>query len=142
MIKFFKPSEEAAIIAAIRAAERNTTGEIRVHLEDELKGNALEEAVRTFRRLKMHATERHNGVIIFLAPNQKKFAIYGDEGINNVVPEGFWDDVRDLLGKHFRTGAFTDGVVAAIHRIGENLKVYFPGIHDDINELPDDISYA
>ncbi|MEL7020684.1 MAG: TPM domain-containing protein [Bacteroidota bacterium] len=142
MLDFFTREEGNQIIAAIQRAERTSSGEIRVHLEDNCKGNVLNAAKRTFRKLKMHQTERRNGVIIFLAPERKEFAIYGDEGINKVVPDNYWQDVRDILQQHFRKGAFTTGVIAAIDRIGEKLQTYFPGVKDDINELPDDISYG
>lgn len=142
MLKFFTPEQEERIIAAIQQAEQNTTGEIRVHLEDKCKGNIMEAAMQRFKKLHMHQTERRNGVIMFIAPERKQFAIYGDEGINKVVPVNFWDDVRDIMLSEFKKGDFTTGVCLGIERIGEKLKTYFPGIHDDINELPDDISYG
>lgn len=142
MLKFFKPEEEERIIAAIQSAEKNTTGEIRVHLEDKCKGDILKEAIKRFKKLQMHKTERRNGVIMFIAPARRQFAIYGDEGINKVVPANFWDDVRDVMLVEFKKGDFATGVCSGITKIGEKLKVYFPGTHDDINELPDDISYA
>ena len=142
MIKFFKPEEEKAIIAAIQSAESNTTGEIRVHLEYDYKGDILTAAVKTFYHLNMHETKGRNGVIVFLVPKRKQFAIYGDEGINKVVPSNFWDDVRDVMLQDFKQGNFSKGICKGIERIGKKLKVYFPGIHDDINELPDDISYS
>lgn len=142
MIDFFTKDEGNQIIAAIQRAETTSSGEIRVHLEDNCKGNVLNAAKKTFRKLNMHRTERRNGVIIFLAPERKEFAIYGDDGINKVVPENYWQDVRDVLQKHFREGQFTNGIIAAIDLIGEKLRTYFPGVKDDINELPDDISYG
>lgn len=142
MIDFFTKAQGDQIIAAIQRAERTSSGEIRVHLEDNCKGDVLKAAKRTFRKLNMHQTERRNGVIIFLAPERKEFAIYGDEGINEVVPENYWQDVRDILQKNFREGDFVQGVTQAIDLIGEKLRIYFPGVKDDINELPDDISYG
>lgn len=142
MIDFFTKAEGDQIIAAIQRAETTSSGEIRVHLEDNCKGNVLQQAKKTFKKLRMHRTERRNGVIIFLAPERKEFAIYGDEGINKVVPENYWQDVRDILQSHFRKGAFTPGIVAAIDLVGEKLRAYFPGVKNDINELPDDISYG
>ena len=142
MVQFFSPEGEGRIIASIREAERNTSGEIRVHLEDELKGDVLEVAARTFQRLRMHETEARNGVLIFIAPQQRKFAIIGDKGINEKVPEGFWDEERDLMLQHFKTGDFAGGVCAAILKAGEKLQAYFPYQSDDENELPDDISYS
>lgn len=142
MIKFFQPEEEEKIINAIQAAEKNTSGEIRVHLEDNPKKPAMEEAVRVFRKLKMHKTQARNGVLIFIAPEQKQFAIIGDKGINEIVPENFWQEERDVMLAHFKKGAFTEGICKAIEQVGEKLKSHFPYQSDDVNELPDDISYG
>ncbi len=142
MLRFFAPEEEEKIIEAIRQAEFQTSGEIRVHLDDQLEGNALQKATTVFRRLKMHKTKDRNGVLIYLAPNQHQFAIIGDKGIDEAVPKNFWDDVRDLMQDHFRRQAFGEGVCRAIDRVGEKLRDRFPYQSDDVNELPDDISYG
>ncbi|MCB0579592.1 MAG: TPM domain-containing protein [Phaeodactylibacter sp.] len=142
MLKFFTPEQEEQIIAAIRSAERNTSGEIRVHLEDNPKRDIMEEAKRVFFRLGMDKTEARNGVLIILAPERKAFAILGDEGINKVVPENFWQEERDIMQECFRRGAFAEGICKAIEQVGEKLKAYFPYQQDDTNELPDDISYS
>jgi uncharacterized membrane protein len=142
MIKFFTPEEEVRIIAAIQEAERNTSGEIRVHIEKACKGELLEEAAKTFQRLGMHETEARNAVLIFLAPERREFAIIGDKGINQVVPPDFWQAERDLMLGYFRQGAFAQGICAAIEQVGEKLKEFFPFQADDTNELPDDISYT
>ncbi|MEZ4983054.1 MAG: TPM domain-containing protein [Saprospiraceae bacterium] len=143
MINFFKKEEEESIIKAIQAAEKNTSGEIRVHLERETGGTpVLDVAVEVFDILKMHETEQRNGVLILLIPKEKQFAILGDEGINKVVPNGFWEDIRDHMKSHFIKGNFSTGLVEGIEKIGEKLKAYFPYQTDDTNELPDDISYG
>jgi uncharacterized membrane protein len=142
MVRFFPKEDEEKIIDAIQQAELNTSGEIRVHLEDKLKGEALPTAVKTFQRLQMHKTEARNGVLIFIAPEQRKFAIIGDKGINEKVPPNFWQDERDLMAQHFKKGEYTAGVCAVIQQIGEKLQAYFPYQSDDENELPDDISYS
>lgn len=142
MIKFFNADEEERIITAIQEAECNTSGEIRVHLEDDCKGDIMDVAVQTFAKLKMHETEARNGVLIFLAPERKSFAIIGDEGINKLVGDNFWEEEKALMLKHFRTGAFATGIVEAIGQVGEKLKAFFPYQDDDVNELPDDISYS
>lgn len=142
MINFFKPEEETLIIAAIRKAEATTSGEIRVHLEEHPHGTAIKEAHRIFHKLGMHKTEDRNGVLIILIPEEKKFAIIGDKGIDAVVESNFWDSERDLMQKYFRDGQFCAGLVAAIDRIGEKLKTFFPADDCDENELPDDISYG
>ena len=142
MINFFKPEEETLIIAAIRKAEAQTSGEIRVHLEENARSDAMKEAQRIFRRLKMQETKDRNGVLILLIPEQKTFAIIGDEGIDKVVEGDFWESERDLLQRYFREGNFCAGLVAAIDQIGIKLKTYFPVQQDNQNELSDDISYG
>ena len=142
MIPFFKPEEEERVIESILEAERHTSGEIRVHLEADCKGVIMKVAEETFLRLGMHKTKARNGVLIFLAPERKAFAIIGDKGINDVVPEHFWEEERDLMAHHFKAGAFAEGICAAIEKVGEKLKSYFPLLDDDDNELPDEISYG
>ncbi len=142
MVEFFTKPDEARIIAAIGEAERNTSGEIRVHLEKTLEADAVEEATRTFEQLGMHQTAARNGVLIFIAPEHRKFAIIGDEGINQIVGEDFWKEERDLMQEHFRQGAFADGICLAIAQVGEKLKAHFPFQTDDTNELSDEISYS
>ena len=142
MIHFFKKEEEARIIAAIQEAERQTSGEIRVHLERKAGDNILNAAAITFHKLEMDKTKLRNGVLIFLVPSHKEFAILGDEGINKKVPANFWEEVRDVMQQNFRAGKFTDGVCAGVQLAGEKLKAHFPWESDDKNELPDEISYS
>ena len=141
MVRFFNKEEEATIVAAIREAELATSGEIRVHVEVGARRPALEVAQRTFRELGMEKTQDRNGVLILLAVDRREFAIVGDEGIDKVVPEDFWDTERDLLQQHFKRGEFATGIEKAIQQIGVKLKQYFPYQTDDVNELPDEISY-
>lgn len=138
---FFQPTDEAKIIAAIQAAEKNTSGEIRVHLHEKIDKTLMKDAQSAFKKMGMHRTAGRNGVLIFLVPLQKQFAILGDQGINQVVPENFWDSVKDKMQAQFRAGNFVAGVCEGIHEVGEQLKSYFPYQDDDQNELPDEISY-
>lgn len=142
MVKFFTTEQEQRIIAAIREAEGQTSGEIRVHLERELIGDALNVAAQMFHELEMDTTAERNGVLIFLVPSMKRFAIIGDKGINEKVPEHFWDDIRDVMQTHFKKSDFTQGVIEGVKRSGSKLKEYFPRSADDVNELPDEISYG
>jgi uncharacterized membrane protein len=89
----------------------------------------------------MHATERRNGVLFYLAVRNKEFAIIGDGGINEKVPENFWDKAKNILQKHFRSGKYTEGLVEGILMAGKQLKEHFPHKRDDVNELPDEISF-
>ncbi|MCB0636444.1 MAG: TPM domain-containing protein [Lewinella sp.] len=142
MLAFFSPEDEQKIIAAIQDAERQTSGEIRVHLEDAPKHPTMEVAKRVFQRLGMHRTKARNGVLILIAPERRELAILGDQGINEVVPPDFWESEKDLMLSHFARGEYADGVAAAIQQVGEKLKAHFPYQTDDENELPDDISYG
>lgn len=139
---FFSTEQQRQIVEAIKTAELNTSGEIRVHVENHCKGDILDRSVMVFNTLKMKKTAARNGVLIYLAVADKKFAIIGDEGINVLVEHDFWNDVKDEMSRHFREGDFTGGVVNGILRVGEKLKAFFPYQSDDVNELPDDISFG
>ena len=139
---FFSTEQQRQIVEAIKTAELNTSGEIRVHVENHCKGDVLDRSVMVFNMLKMKETAARNGVLIYLAVGDRKFAIIGDEGINVLVEHDFWNDVKDEMSRHFREGDFTGGVVNGILRVGEKLKAFFPYQSDDVNELPDDISFG
>jgi len=138
--KFFTAEEQDRIVEEIRKAEARTSGEIRVHLDCCVGGETLEKAQRVFSRLGMTQTKHRNGVLIYLATDDRKFAILGDEGIHRVVPEDYWESVKEKMEKRFREGQFCEGLCLGIREIGEKLKVYFPIEIDDRNELPDSIS--
>ena len=133
--------EDRRVVEAIKQAELNTSGEIKVHIENFCKGNIEKRSLVVFNRLKLNETKLRNGVLIYLSVRDHRFAILGDEGINNVVEEGFWNDVKDLMQSHFKEGRFVEGLEQGIQRCGEKLKTYFPHQSDNINEIPDDISY-
>lgn len=138
---FLTADEEQEIVAAIREAELQTSGEIRVHLEKKCPVNeALERAKVIFHELKMNNTKEKNGVLIYVAIEDKKFAICGDTGINAVVPDNFWQSTRDVMQSHFKSQKFKTGLVEGINSAGIQLKKFFPWDTDDINELPDEIS--
>ena len=137
---FLTKEEEQDIIEAIRLAELNTSGEIRVHLEKTSNGDATSRALELFHILKMDNTKRQNGVLIYVAVEDKTFVIYGDEGINKVIEIDFWDCTKDLMQSHFKKGEFKQGLVEGILRSGERLKHYFPYTDDNTNELTNEIS--
>jgi len=138
---FFSREEQVQIRDAIKEAESETSGEIRVHIETKLSGNVLDRAAWIFRHLRMHETEARNGVLFYLAVKNKEFAIIGDGGINARVPENFWDRVKNIIQKHFRTGKYAEGLIEGILMAGNQLKEHFPHGKDDKNELPDEISF-
>jgi len=137
---FLSASEEAAIVAAIREAEKNTSGEIRVHIEANCDSDVLEHAMEVFHYLKMDNTKDENGVLIYVAVNKRSFVIYGDKGINDAVASDFWDTTRDTIASHFKNGEFTEGLISGITKAGEELAKYFPWHHGDVNELDNSIS--
>jgi len=138
---FFTKEQQALILGAVKEAEYNTSGEIRVHIETTCQGEVLDRAAWIFGKLGMHKTAERNGVLFYLAVEDKKFAVIGDAGINAKVPEGFWDTVKELLKKNFSTGRFTEGLSEGIILAGKQLKSHFPHKKDDVNELSDEISF-
>ena len=140
--KFFTTEQQEDIKQAVLNAELDTSGEIRVHLENQCTGEVLLRATQLFEKLKMDRTELHNGVLIYLAIENRKFAIIGDAGINAVVPENFWEQIKVNMLNRFRDGEFTIGLTEAITAAGIQLKEHFPHKSGDVNELADDISFG
>jgi uncharacterized membrane protein len=139
---FFSKSQQEDIRQAIMNAELDTSGEIRVHIENTCKGDALDRALEVFVKLDMEKTASRNGVLIYLAIKNRKFAIIGDTGIHAAVTESFWDSIRNKMMDHFRENHFTEGLIEAITETGNKLKSYFPFQTDDKNELSDEISFS
>ena len=138
---FFTREQQEAIVRAIGEAEHATSGEIRVHIETSCKADVLDEAAWLFRKVGMQKTVDRNGVLIYLAINDRKFAIIGDTGINSVVPLGFWDEIRDHMKQRFSENLFTEGLTEGIIMAGRQLKEHFPRTRDDVNEITDTISF-
>lgn len=139
---FLGKEAEKIIVYAIGKAESRTSGEIRVHIESRCKTDVLDRATAVFKTLSMHKTKERNGVLLYLSVNDRKFAIIGDTGINAVVPADFWDSTKEIVISHFKKGEFTEGLLAGIELTGNHLKQYFPHQKDDVNELPDEISFG
>jgi uncharacterized membrane protein len=137
---FLTKAEEAEIVEAIRLAEKNTSGEIRVHLEKKTPVAPIERAVEVFHELKMDQTQLRNGVIIYVAVKSKQFAIYGDKGINEKVADNFWNSTKDIMLEHFKKGRNKQALVDGIYNTGQQLKSCFPHQSDDSNELSNEIS--
>jgi len=138
--EFLSKEHQELIITAIKEAEKNTSGEIRVHVESHAKKPTFERAVEVFNMLNMYKTDARNGVLFYMALADKTFAIIGDKGIDAVVPKGFWDSVKDIVIAQFKKNAFAEGLELGIVAAGKKLKQYFPIQIDDKNELPDTIS--
>ena len=138
---FFTNEEKENIKSAVEHAELDTSGEIRVHIENVCKGDVLDRAAHLFNKLGMTKTSKRNGVLIYLALVDKKFAIIGDIGINKVVPKDFWDSIKDEMISFFKQDKFAEGLIRGISESSSHLKTYFPHKSDDVNELSDDISF-
>jgi uncharacterized membrane protein len=139
--KFTKEQKEL-ILKSIKEAELNTSGEIRVHIENKCTEDVMDRAAFWFAELKMHKTELRNGVLFYLALDHRKFAILGDIGINSVVPENFWNDTKEAMLPYFVEGNFAEGLSKGILLAGEKLKQFFTYSKEDVNELDDDISFG
>ncbi|MCP2028821.1 putative membrane protein [Flavobacterium sp. HSC-32F16] len=137
---FLSKEEEHEIVEAIRVAEKNTSGEIRVHIEKTTSKAHYDRALEVFHELRMDETRLQNGVLLYFAVEDKNFVICGDKGINDVVAADFWHCTKEIMTNHFKTGNFKQGIVEGILNAGEQLKKYFPSTEDDTNELSNEIS--
>lgn len=136
---FLTPEEKRRVETAIAEAERRTSAEIRVVISRRAQGDPLEAARRAFARLRMHETRERNGVIIYLATADRRFAIFGDEGVHRFVGQAGWESIRDGMAERFARGAFGEGLVYAVEQVGKVLAEHFPWREDDVNELPDEV---
>jgi uncharacterized membrane protein len=138
----FSDSQKKAIMKAIQKAEANTSGEVCVHIEQSCKGDVIERAKEIFTKLEIVNTKLKNGVLFYLAVNDKKFAILGDAGINAVVPDNFWNQIKDNMLERFKEQKFTEGLCEGIEMAGKQLQQYFPCQPGNTNELSDEISFS
>ena len=137
---FLTPGQEKEIVEAIIKAEKQTSGEIRVHIEKTSNGDVNERAHNVFHLLKMDETELQNGVLIYVAVEDRSFVICGDKGIDKVVPENFWDKTKEAIENQFKNGDFKNGILEGVLMAGEQLKHFFPFTNNDRNELDNEIS--
>jgi uncharacterized membrane protein len=138
--EFIAQLDQPRIVEAIAAAEKMTSGEIRVHVQPKARGEIRDIAERTFERLGMTKTALRNGVLLFIACEEQRFTILGDQGIDEKVPAGFWDEIAAKLTIRFQRREFTDGIVEAIHSAGAELRAFFPRSDADVDELANDIN--
>lgn len=140
---FFTSEQKTLITTAIQQAENATSGEVRLFIEDSCKADdVLDRAAFIFKELNIHQTKERNGVLFYLAITDRKFAIIGDGGINAVVGNDFWQEIKAIMATHFKTGEFTEGLSMGIKMAGDALKQHFPYQTEDVNELPDDIVFG
>jgi len=135
---FLGKLEHDRIVQAIREAEKETSGEIRVYVQrGKLDGDALPAAQKKFDQLGMHKTRDRNGVLIYVAPRAHKFAVVGDQAIHEKCGDALWQSVVAKMRDHFKNERFSDAIVDAIRDIGDVLSQHFPRKGDDKNEMPD-----
>jgi len=138
----FSESDRQQILAAIKEAEKNTSGEIRLFIEDDCGENVLDRAAFIFNELEMNKTKERNGVLFYLATDSRQFAILGDSGIHSKVEKDFWHDIKHEMQNYFTEGNFLKGLTSGINMSGEALKKHFPHHRHDKNELSDDIVFG
>ena len=141
-MKFFTESDKSKIESTIAEAELLTSGEIRVHIEKKCKENVLDHAAFIFEKLEMHKTDLRNGILIYLAYEDRKLAIIGDVGINQKVTVDFWEETKELMLGYFKQNEFTLGFCKGILNAGKQLKMHFPYEKGDKNELSNEISFG
>jgi uncharacterized membrane protein len=139
---YFSPQDHESIISTIKAAEANTSGEIQVHIETNCPDEPEVRARVIFHELKMDQTKLRNGVLFYLALEDNKFAIIGDEGISKKLPPHFFDDIKSQMQQNFDYENYTAGLCEGIFMAGQALKEHYPFSSDDVNELPDQISFG
>ncbi len=137
---FLSVQEEQEIVSAIRQAELNTSGEIRVHIEKSTALSHYDRALEVFSTLKMYNTKQENAVLIYVAVEDHKFVVYGDKGIDTVVPKNFWDTTKNTMQEQFKKGNFKQGIIDGVLKAGEELKAHFPWQTNDEDELSNEIS--
>jgi len=137
---FLTKEEELEVVEAIRLAEQNTSGEIRVHIEKETSVAPMDRAMEVFYLLNMENTQERNGVLIYVATQSKQFAICGDQGIHNKVTDAFWDSTKDIMLQNFKNCNNKQALVEGISKAGEQLKSHFPYQEGDVNELSNELS--
>ncbi|MFD0932593.1 TPM domain-containing protein [Psychroflexus salinarum] len=138
--EFISPDDEKEIVEAIKEAELNTSGEIRVHIEHKCTGDRFDHALEIFEKLEMHKTELSNGVLIYVSIDDHQLVILGDKGINDVAPKGFWESTKDEIISQFKSGNYKQGLINGVLEAGKQLKKHFPYQSDDTNELNNEIS--
>lgn len=139
-MNLFNDEEQQRIQKAIEEAEKATSGEIRICIEKKCSEDVLDRAAKYFYQLNMDKTKLRNGVLIYLATVDRKFAIIGDAGINRVVPADFWDATKESMLAEFKYGNLAEGIITGVSMAGQQLKKFFPFTDGDSNELPNDIA--
>jgi uncharacterized membrane protein len=139
---FLNSDERKRVAQAIGEAERLTSGEIRVHIEEHIEEDVLDHAAFVFEELGMQHTAERNGILIYVSVADRLVAVIGDKGINDRVPSGYWNGIVGLLKLHFAAGRHADGLCEAVYQVAAKLQEFFPRRSDDRNELSNEVSYG
>jgi uncharacterized membrane protein len=139
---FLTYHEKKLISEHIRIAESLTSGEIRVHIAQTCSEDIVQDALSCFYKIGMHYTAQSNGVLLYICPKEHKVIVMGDTGINDQVGEQYWNDVIAIIVRHFKDRKYLLGITKAIDKIGDKLASLFPPIHNDINELSNEVTFS
>lgn len=139
-MSLFTESDLEQLVQAISSAEKETSGEIRIHLEAHCGDSPMNRAKEVFALLNMHETHERNGILIYLAHEDKKFALWGDQGIHDHVGQDFWEKLANMMVEYFSQSQYLQGLLAVVQSLGKELSVYFPYQSNDRNELDNEIS--
>jgi uncharacterized membrane protein len=140
MKQFLSQLDHDRIVAAIGASEKATSGQIRIHVTRRRPTDMEARARRRFEKLGMTQTRHRNGVLIYIAPNLRQFQILGDTGVHEKCGDDFWKETAGEMEADFRRGAFTDGILRGVEKVGRVLAEHFPREAGDTNELPDEVT--
>ena len=138
----FTEQDQQQIVYAITDAELRTSGEIRVHVDRKCAGDPVQKAFRVFKKLGMYNTADRNGVLFYVAAEDRKLAIVGDKGIHEKVHSEFWNRVKEEMLIDFKNSSYTEGLIKGIKQTGEHLRIYFPRKADDQNELSNEVTFG
>lgn len=144
---FFDDDQLLRISNKIKDVEKSTAGEVCVSIKEKRSSRQRKLNIKTlaeqeFKRLGVDQTRDATGVLIFILLEDRQFYILADSGINSVVPEKTWDNLKDEIQSWFERGEFCKGLIHGIIRIGEILKEKFPVKPDDANELTDRVKLS
>jgi uncharacterized membrane protein len=139
--RLISPEEQNRLLDKIARNEKRSCGEVRIHVTGRRVKDPLEEARRTVTSLGRTATNRRNGVLVFLSLPSRSFAIVGDEEMDRITPADYWEGLRDTLAENFAAGEYCEGLLDILDRVEAVLTEHFPYEKGDVDELPDDISY-
>ena len=142
--EFFTEQEKEQLLQAIRQAEQNTSGEVRLFIESKCRFmDALDRAREIFVQLKMNETDLRNATLVYVAVKDRQAAVFGDEGIHGKVSPEYWQETVGKMLACFREQKLADGICSAIGSLGAALQAYFPyDPQTDKNELPDEIVFG